>query len=113
MKGSEFTPALWTKGTEMQGDLTWSAKKAQVILNGPNPFADETREDIVAAVRRRVGNVDEHLIEQTLGEALASAKFYVFTPVWAKTEELLAQMHLLGKLGVPLGKLIRVAPRRH
>ncbi len=111
-KGSVFTPALWTRGPEMQGDLTWSAKKAQVILNGPNPFADETREDIVAAVRRRVGNVDEHLIEQTLAEALASAKLNVFTTVWAKTEELLAQMHLLGKLGVPLGKLIRVAPRR-
>jgi hypothetical protein len=70
-------------------------------------------EDLAAAIKRRIGAFDERLLEDTLEGALRSAKFYVFTPVWAETSHLLAQLRGFARSGLPLGKLIRVAPRGH
>jgi hypothetical protein len=112
--GSEYLPALGQTEFGTQGGLRWNEAKAKLILSADNPYAEETREEIIRAVKRRSGaiHVDERVLEDTLAGALKSARFYVFTPVWSKTEYLLAQMRGLARSGLPIGKLIRVAPRR-
>jgi hypothetical protein len=108
---SDHLPALGTTRSGTQGGLQWNESKARLMLSGANPYADETLEDVSAAIRKRVGQFDERLLEDTLADALKAAKFYAFTPVWAKTEHLLAQMRGMGSGGLQIGKLIRVAPR--
>lgn len=111
---SEFVPSLSSKGTSTQGGLRWNETKARMILSAENEFADETRDLLTKAVKRRLGpSVPFHpdMLEQSLAGALRDSKFFVFTTVWAKTDHLLAQMRGLASSGLAIGKLIRVAPR--
>lgn len=110
--GSEFAPALSFGSAGTQGGLRWNETKARLLLSAENEFAEQTRADLTRAIRQRVPGFNPASLEETLAGALRSSKFYVFTPVWAKTEFLLAQMRGLASSGLGIGKLVRVAPRR-
>jgi hypothetical protein len=110
-QGSTWEPTLHATKAGTQGGQGWAAEKARLMLSGANPFADETLEDLTVALRRRIGAFDERLLEETLADGLRRAHFVAFTPVWAKTDHLLAKLRGLISQGAPVKKLFRIAPK--
>ena len=109
-EGMMHVPKLGDTIFGVQGGVGWNREKASVLLKADNEFAEDTLKYLEQAMKRRVKGFHPHMLGDALAGALERAAFVVFTPVWAPTHLLLAQLRGLARAGTT-GMLIRIAPK--